>query len=70
MDKFVVAQVVSESLTRREVLDRMGLEHSMRNFRELGMVIERNQIDTRHLQRIKASEYVRQLRLTNSEVVV
>ena len=69
MNKDDVQDALALSLTKAECLSRMGLEHSLRNYKELSTIISKNNLDASHLQGIKASTYIKNF-LTNTEVVV
>lgn len=51
--------IVATCNTKMECLDRLGLEHTHANFRELNNIIRRQGIDTSHFVGIKVTTYMR-----------
>ena len=62
MNSETVITAVSQSLTKVECLNRLGLTHNSRNFIYLNKLFQKYQIDTSHFTGIPASVYCRQLR--------
>jgi hypothetical protein len=57
MNSESVRAVVPGSLSKMEVLSKLGYEDKMRNYIDLTNIIKKNNIDISHFIGIKATEY-------------